>query len=123
MLIAIEVKPFLKRVVVEGKLTCSASQRAVPGLQSVQGERGSKVNLVSFQPCRSYCADCLNILVGNGTFGFLKRLDPWICFLCQPHKACGTLIPRRDWSIRVQELFANNSGIEFVSTSHPRRTE
>uniref|UniRef100_A0A3Q3WAK7 DNA (cytosine-5-)-methyltransferase n=1 Tax=Mola mola TaxID=94237 RepID=A0A3Q3WAK7_MOLML len=63
--------------------------------------------------CRSYCEDCLNILVGAGTFDGLKELDPWVCFLCQPHRPHGTLVPREDWSIRVQELFANNSGMEF----------
>ncbi|XP_055022331.1 DNA (cytosine-5)-methyltransferase 3B-like [Boleophthalmus pectinirostris] len=61
--------------------------------------------------CRSFCADCLNILVGEGTFDFLKDLDPWICYLCQPHETHGSLRP--DWSIRVQELFANNSAMEF----------
>ncbi|XP_029361483.1 uncharacterized protein LOC115045764 [Echeneis naucrates] len=63
--------------------------------------------------CRSYCADCLNILVGPGTFDSLTLLDPWICFMCQPHQAHGALTPREDWSIRVQELFANNSAMEF----------
>ncbi|KAJ4934839.1 hypothetical protein JOQ06_007620 [Pogonophryne albipinna] len=63
--------------------------------------------------CRSYCADCMDILVGAGTFDSLKELDPWICFLCQPHRPHGALIPREDWSIRVQELFANNSAMEF----------
>ncbi|XP_037539704.1 DNA (cytosine-5)-methyltransferase 3B-like [Nematolebias whitei] len=63
--------------------------------------------------CRSYCEDCLNILAGPGTFGSLKLIDPWICFLCQSHQPHGALVPREDWSIRVQELFANNSGIEF----------
>lgn len=71
---------------------------------------------VSFPlPRRSYCADCLNILVGVGTFDSLKLLDPWICYMCQPHRAHGALIPREDWSIRVQQYFANNSAIEFVS--------
>lgn len=65
--------------------------------------------------CRSYCEDCLNILVGGGTFDSLKLLDPWICFLCQPHRPHGALVPREDWSIRVQELFANNSAMAFVS--------
>lgn len=64
---------------------------------------------------RSYCADCLNILVGPGTFDSLKLIDPWICYMCQPHRPHGALIPREDWSIRVQELFANNSAMEFVS--------
>ncbi|XP_034029359.1 uncharacterized protein LOC117513134 [Thalassophryne amazonica] len=63
--------------------------------------------------CRSYCADCLNILVGPGTFDSLKEIDPWICYLCQIHQPHGSLFPREDWSIRVQELFANNSGMEF----------
>ncbi|XP_026222633.1 uncharacterized protein LOC113166723 isoform X2 [Anabas testudineus] len=63
--------------------------------------------------CRSYCEDCLNILVGLGTFDSLKVLDPWICYLCQPHQPHGALVPREDWSIRVQELFANNSAMEF----------
>ncbi|XP_038550948.1 DNA (cytosine-5)-methyltransferase 3C-like, partial [Micropterus salmoides] len=61
----------------------------------------------------SYCADCMNILVSPGTFDSLKLLDPWICCLCQPHRPHGALIPRKDWSIRVQELFANNSAMEF----------
>ncbi|XP_036067962.1 DNA (cytosine-5)-methyltransferase 3B isoform X2 [Oryzias melastigma] len=63
--------------------------------------------------CRSYCNDCLNILAGPGTFDSLKLLEPWICFLCQPHEPRGALVPREDWSIRVQEMFANNSAIEF----------
>ncbi|CAK6978202.1 uncharacterized protein LOC128357722 [Scomber scombrus] len=63
--------------------------------------------------CRSYCEDCLNILVAPGTFAALKELDPWICFICQPHRAHGALIPREDWSIRVQGFFTNNSGMEF----------
>lgn len=63
---------------------------------------------------RSYCRDCLNILVGAGTFESLKDLDPWICYLCQPQQPHGALVPRADWSIRVQELFANRSGMAFV---------
>ncbi|XP_008285851.1 DNA (cytosine-5)-methyltransferase 3B-like [Stegastes partitus] len=63
--------------------------------------------------CRSFCEDCLNILVGSGTFDSLKELDPWICYLCQPHGPHGALVPRQDWSVRVQGMFANNSGMEF----------
>ncbi|KAM4563623.1 DNA (cytosine-5)-methyltransferase 3B-like, partial [Odontesthes bonariensis] len=63
--------------------------------------------------CRSYCEDCLNILAGPGTFDSLKLLDPWICYMCQPHRPHGALVPREDWSIRVQELFANNSAMEM----------
>ncbi|XP_063064322.1 uncharacterized protein LOC134456735 [Engraulis encrasicolus] len=63
--------------------------------------------------CRSYCVDCLNILVGSGTFEKLKEMDPWICYLCEPSSAGGSLKPRQDWSIRVQEFFANDSGLAF----------
>lgn len=63
---------------------------------------------------RSYCRDCLNILVAAGTFDSLKDLDPWICYLCQPQQPHGALLPRADWSIRVQELFANDSSVAFV---------
>lgn len=71
--------------------------------------------LLFFYIFRSYCEDCLNILVGPGMFDSLKLLDPWICYLCQPHRPHFALVPREDWSIRVQELFANNSAMEFVS--------
>ncbi|XP_028848576.1 uncharacterized protein LOC114797720 isoform X2 [Denticeps clupeoides] len=63
--------------------------------------------------CRSFCMDCLNILVGPGTFDRLKDIDPWICYLCEPSNCYGALKPREDWSIRVQEFFANNSAREF----------
>uniref|UniRef100_A0A4W5Q2G9 PHD-type domain-containing protein n=1 Tax=Hucho hucho TaxID=62062 RepID=A0A4W5Q2G9_9TELE len=51
--------------------------------------------------CRSYCLDCLNILVGPGTFDSLKEVDPWICYLCEPH--------------HVQGFFADDSAFQFVS--------
>ncbi|XP_043080712.1 DNA (cytosine-5-)-methyltransferase 3 beta, duplicate b.2 isoform X2 [Puntigrus tetrazona] len=63
--------------------------------------------------CRSYCVDCLDILVGEGTFNRLKNVDPWTCYLCAPESSSRALKPRRDWSIRVQEFFANNSAMEF----------
>ncbi|XP_016367330.1 uncharacterized protein LOC107707749 isoform X2 [Sinocyclocheilus rhinocerous] len=63
--------------------------------------------------CRSYCVDCLDILVGEGTFNQLKNVDPWTCYLCAPESSSGALKPRHDWSIRVQEFFANNSAMEF----------
>ncbi|XP_037336636.2 uncharacterized protein LOC119223424 isoform X2 [Pungitius pungitius] len=75
---------------------------------------GMEVLLCGNDSCgRTYCTDCLNILVGPGTFDSLKAVDPWICYLCQPHQPHGALIPREDWSIRVQEFFANTSAMEF----------
>ncbi|KAI4892939.1 hypothetical protein NFI96_014181 [Prochilodus magdalenae] len=63
--------------------------------------------------CRSFCVDCVDILIGKGTFDQLKDLDPWICYLCAPENSSGALKPRHDWSVRVQEFFANNSAMEF----------
>uniref|UniRef100_A0A667Y0M7 DNA (cytosine-5-)-methyltransferase n=1 Tax=Myripristis murdjan TaxID=586833 RepID=A0A667Y0M7_9TELE len=65
--------------------------------------------------CRSYCQDCLNILVRPGTFDSLKEMDPWICYLCQPHRPHFALIPREDWSIRVQEFFQSDNDIVMTS--------
>uniref|UniRef100_A0A3Q0RZ54 DNA (cytosine-5-)-methyltransferase n=1 Tax=Amphilophus citrinellus TaxID=61819 RepID=A0A3Q0RZ54_AMPCI len=63
--------------------------------------------------CRCYCKDCLNILVGPDTFDKLKDIDPWSCFICQPSACKGNLKLRPDWSVKVQDFFANNSAMEF----------
>ncbi|XP_051525560.1 uncharacterized protein LOC127424414 isoform X2 [Myxocyprinus asiaticus] len=63
--------------------------------------------------CRCFCKDCLNVLVGPGTFENLKGEDPWSCYVCLPSKRYGVLKLRPDWSVRVQEYFANNSAFEF----------
>ncbi|XP_036386719.1 uncharacterized protein LOC118779008 [Megalops cyprinoides] len=63
--------------------------------------------------CRCYCKDCLDILVGPDTFDKLKGMDPWMCYLCLPSHRYGVLKRRLDWSVRVQELFVNNSAMEF----------
>uniref|UniRef100_A0A8C2KW94 DNA (cytosine-5-)-methyltransferase n=1 Tax=Cyprinus carpio TaxID=7962 RepID=A0A8C2KW94_CYPCA len=79
---------------------------------------GMEQNLIKFKFgrlhfSRSYCVDCLDILMGEGTFNKLKNVDPWTCYLCAPESSSGALKPRHDWSIRVQEFFANNSAMEF----------
>ncbi|XP_016431059.1 DNA (cytosine-5)-methyltransferase 3B-like [Sinocyclocheilus rhinocerous] len=87
---------------------------SLPLLQDIYTERyvrRAESNLVSFSSC--YCVDCLDILVGEGTFNQLKNVDPWTCYLCAPESSSGALKPRHDWSIRVQEFFANNSAMEF----------
>lgn len=63
--------------------------------------------------CRCFCKDCLNVLVGPETFDKLKEVDPWSCYICLPSKSYGVLKLRPDWSVRVQEFFANNSAFEF----------
>lgn len=66
---------------------------------------------------RCFCKDCLDILVGNGTFDKLKDVDPWSCYMCQPSECAGNLKLRPDWRVKVQDLFVNNSAMEFVRTS------
>ncbi|XP_077369408.1 DNA (cytosine-5)-methyltransferase 3C-like isoform X2 [Festucalex cinctus] len=63
--------------------------------------------------CRCFCKDCLEILVGEGTFRELKDVDPWSCYICQPAQCEGNLKLRPDWSVKIQEFFANNSAMEF----------
>ncbi|XP_034028908.1 DNA (cytosine-5-)-methyltransferase 3 beta, duplicate a [Thalassophryne amazonica] len=63
--------------------------------------------------CRCFCKDCLDILVGSGTFDELKDIDPWSCYMCNPTNCDGQLKLRPDWSKKVQEFFANNSAMEF----------
>ncbi|XP_047450748.1 DNA (cytosine-5-)-methyltransferase 3 beta, duplicate a isoform X2 [Mugil cephalus] len=63
--------------------------------------------------CRCFCKDCLDILVGPGTFDKLKDVDPWSCYMCKPSECAGLLKLRPDWSVKVQDFFANNSAMEF----------
>ncbi|KAA8591366.1 hypothetical protein FQN60_002309 [Etheostoma spectabile] len=63
--------------------------------------------------CRCFCKDCLEILVGLGTFDKLKDVDPWRCFMCKPSQCDGNLKLRPDWSVKVQDFFANNSAMAF----------
>ncbi|XP_014840580.1 PREDICTED: uncharacterized protein LOC106916660 [Poecilia mexicana] len=63
--------------------------------------------------CRCFCKDCLDILVAEGTFDKLKDMDPWSCFMCEPSQCDGNLKLRPDWSVKVQDLFTNNSAMEF----------
>ncbi|XP_038578809.1 DNA (cytosine-5-)-methyltransferase 3 beta, duplicate a isoform X3 [Micropterus salmoides] len=63
--------------------------------------------------CRCFCKDCLDILVGPGTFDKLKDVDPWRCYMCNPSQCDGNLKLRPDWSVKVQDFFVNNSAMEF----------
>lgn len=65
--------------------------------------------------CRCFCKDCLDFLVGPGTFEQLKEVEPWSCYMCIPPQKYGVLKLRVDWSTHVQEFFANNSAFQFVS--------
>ncbi|XP_068180312.1 DNA (cytosine-5-)-methyltransferase 3 beta, duplicate a [Antennarius striatus] len=63
--------------------------------------------------CRCFCKDCLDILIGPGTFDKLKDIDPWSCLMCKPSQCEGNLRLRPDWSVKVQDFFINNSAFEF----------
>ncbi|KAL6119361.1 uncharacterized protein ACO6RY_03947 [Pungitius sinensis] len=63
--------------------------------------------------CRCFCKDCLEILVGPGTFDELKDVDPWSCYMCKPSLCKGNLKLRPDWSVKVQDFFANDSAMAF----------
>ncbi|CAJ1084632.1 DNA (cytosine-5-)-methyltransferase 3 beta%2C duplicate a isoform X2 [Xyrichtys novacula] len=63
--------------------------------------------------CRCFCKDCLDILVGPGTFDKMKDIDPWSCYFCKPSQCEGNLKLRPDWSVKIQDLFVNNSAMEF----------
>lgn len=61
--------------------------------------------------------DCLDILVDPGASDQARYLDPWRCYMCQPLLRYGVLKRRHDWSLKLQEFFANDNGQEFVSFS------
>ncbi|XP_061825513.1 DNA (cytosine-5-)-methyltransferase 3 beta, duplicate a [Nerophis lumbriciformis] len=63
--------------------------------------------------CRCFCKDCMDILIAPGTFDKMKVIDPWSCFMCQPEQCAGNLKLKPDWRVKVQDLFANNSAMEF----------
>ncbi|XP_063048373.1 DNA (cytosine-5)-methyltransferase 3B-like [Engraulis encrasicolus] len=75
---------------------------------------GHEVVLCSNASCtRSFCKDCLEFLVGEGTFERMKEVEPWSCYMCEPVEESGALRLRPDWSTRVQHFFANSSGLHF----------
>ncbi|CAN9515238.1 unnamed protein product [Ophioblennius macclurei] len=63
--------------------------------------------------CRCFCVDCLDILVDSGASDNARYLDPWRCYMCQPLLQYGVLKRRHDWSLKLQEFFANDNGQEF----------
>uniref|UniRef100_A0A3B4AL98 DNA (cytosine-5-)-methyltransferase n=1 Tax=Periophthalmus magnuspinnatus TaxID=409849 RepID=A0A3B4AL98_9GOBI len=63
--------------------------------------------------CRCFCVDCLDIMVDPGASNSARHLDPWMCYMCQPPQPYGVLKRRHDWSLKLQEFFANDNGQEF----------
>uniref|UniRef100_A0A3Q3INJ8 DNA (cytosine-5-)-methyltransferase n=1 Tax=Monopterus albus TaxID=43700 RepID=A0A3Q3INJ8_MONAL len=63
--------------------------------------------------CRCFCVDCLDILVSPGASNSARYVDPWRCYMCQPLLQYGAIKRRHDWSLKLQEFFANDNGQEF----------
>lgn len=78
----------------------------------------SSVSLSPFLLCslppRCFCKDCLDMLVRPGTFDEVKDIDPWKCYMCDPSQCSGNLKLRPNWRVKVQDFFANDTGMEFV---------
>uniref|UniRef100_A0A672YLV7 DNA (cytosine-5-)-methyltransferase n=1 Tax=Sphaeramia orbicularis TaxID=375764 RepID=A0A672YLV7_9TELE len=70
--------------------------------------------------CRCFCVDCLDILVDPGASNSARHLDPWRCYMCQPLLSYGVLKRRHDWSLKLQQFFANDNGQEFFSDYQPK---
>ncbi|KAM9342374.1 uncharacterized protein KZ484_015079 [Pholidichthys leucotaenia] len=71
---------------------------------------GDTVILCGFDNCfRAYCNNCLDILIGPGTFQEQEKVDPWICYLCKPPQPHFALVPRPDWNERLAAYFANDT--------------
>ncbi|XP_063064738.1 DNA (cytosine-5-)-methyltransferase 3 beta, duplicate a [Engraulis encrasicolus] len=63
--------------------------------------------------CRCFCKDCLEFLIGPGTFDRMKEVEPWSCYICDPVENNGSLRLRPDWTKLVQEFFADSSALQF----------
>ncbi|XP_024918457.1 DNA (cytosine-5)-methyltransferase 3B-like [Cynoglossus semilaevis] len=75
---------------------------------------GREVLLCANANCyRCFCVDCLDILVNPGTPNSVGFEDPWSCYMCQPLLQHGVLKCRRDWNLKLQELFTNDNVQEF----------
>uniref|UniRef100_A0A8C7KH67 DNA (cytosine-5-)-methyltransferase n=1 Tax=Oncorhynchus kisutch TaxID=8019 RepID=A0A8C7KH67_ONCKI len=73
------------------------------------------LHLSPSSPCRCFCVECLDILVGAGSSNSARNLDPWRCYMCQPLQPYGVLKQRHNWSMKLQEFFINDNGQEFES--------
>lgn len=58
------------------------------------------------------------MLVHPGNFDKVKSIDPWRCYICDPSQCGGNLKLRPDWRVKIQDFFINNTGMEFVGSTH-----
>lgn len=67
-------------------------------------------------PCRCFCVECVDLLVGPGAAHAAIKEDPWNCYMCSQKGVFGLLARRIDWPSRLQHFFANNHEQDFVSS-------
>ncbi|XP_019638765.1 PREDICTED: DNA (cytosine-5)-methyltransferase 3A-like [Branchiostoma belcheri] len=63
--------------------------------------------------CRSFCKDCLDLIVGPGTADQAVLEDPWMCYMCREEPRHGLLHRQQDWSARLQQFFAMDDVQDF----------
>ncbi|XP_066272763.1 DNA (cytosine-5)-methyltransferase 3A-like [Branchiostoma lanceolatum] len=63
--------------------------------------------------CRSFCKDCLDLIVGPGTADQAVLEDPWMCYMCREEPRHGLLYRQQDWSARLQQFFAMDDVEDF----------
>ncbi|CAH1253512.1 DNMT3A [Branchiostoma lanceolatum] len=63
--------------------------------------------------CRSFCKDCLDLIVGPGTADQAVLEDPWMCYMCREEPRHGLLHRQQDWSARLQQFFAMDDVEDF----------
>ncbi|XP_078613161.1 uncharacterized protein LOC144882912 [Branchiostoma floridae x Branchiostoma japonicum] len=63
--------------------------------------------------CRSFCKDCLDLIVGPGTADQAVLEDPWLCYMCREEPRHGLLHRQQDWSARLQQFFAMDDVEDF----------
>lgn len=99
--------------VVLGKTEFPSSLMSVNGRWIMLKTTTSSLDKIS--PCRCFCVECVDLLVGQGAAHAAIKEDPWNCYTCSQKGVFGLLARRIDWPSRLQHFFANNHEQDFVS--------
>ncbi|MEE6506521.1 hypothetical protein FKM82_007709 [Ascaphus truei] len=76
---------------------------------------GKELLLCSNVDChRSFCVECLEVLVGPGTAAQAKEQEPWSCYMCLSRRSSGMLHRRQDWNTYLQEFFTSDTRHEYA---------
>ncbi|XP_015265254.1 PREDICTED: DNA (cytosine-5)-methyltransferase 3-like [Gekko japonicus] len=68
---------------------------------------------------RSFCTKCLNELVGQGTAEEVRKISPWICFLCLPFHVHGVLKKRTNWRTELKFFYDQESNLWIYQPLSP----